>query len=67
MVDGYPFHAPALRDTGPISGCGSGSSHIDHNILHALRSGSFLAKSLAKLFASDTPATFYTNNMLTQK
>jgi hypothetical protein len=66
-VDGYPFHASALRDTDPVSGRGSSSSHIDHNILHALRSGSFLTKSLAKLTVGDTPVTFYTNNMLTQK
>jgi hypothetical protein len=64
---GCPFHASALRDTDPVSRCGSGSSHIDHNMLHALRSGSFLAKSLAKLAIGDTPVMFYTNNMLTQK
>jgi hypothetical protein len=66
-ADGCPFHASALRDTDPVSGHDSGSSHINPNMLHAPRSGSFLAGNLAKLATGDAPAMFYTNHMLTQK
>jgi hypothetical protein len=64
---GCPFHASALRDTNPVAGRGSGSSHIDPNMLCAPRSGSFLVGSPTKLAAGDALATFYTNHMLTQK
>jgi hypothetical protein len=67
LADGCPFHASVLRDTNLILGRGSGSSHIDPNMLRAPRSGSFLTGNPAKLAAGDAPVIFYTNHMLTQK
>jgi hypothetical protein len=54
-----------IKEHRPVLGRGSGSSHIDPNMLCAPRSGSFLAGNLAKLAAGDAPVTFYTNQMLT--
>jgi hypothetical protein len=67
LAGGYPFHASTLRNTDPTSRHGNDSGHIDPNMLHAPRSGSFLVGNPAKLTTSDAPVTFYTNHMLTQK
>jgi hypothetical protein len=67
LANGCPFYASVLRDTDPVSRRGSGSSHIDPNMLRAPRSSSFLAGNPTKLAVGDASAMFNTNHMLTQK